>query len=66
MFISERRNDNIKGKMEHIIKIHQDRDFDFLLKYVDCDTEPRSGNLTFPKGVIDTGNTIRVNNAINC
>ena len=52
--------------MEHIIKIHQDKDFDFLLKYVDCDTEPRSGNLTFPKGVIDTGNTIHVNNAINC
>ena len=43
--------------MEHIMKIHPERNFDFLLQYVHCDTE-QSGNLTFPKGVIDAGNTI--------
>ena len=30
-----------------------ERAFNFLL-HVDCDTEQRSGNLTFPKGTKDT------------
>ena len=38
--------------------MHQERGFDFLLQYIICDTEQRSGNLTFPKGVTDTGNTM--------
>ena len=58
LFISERMNGNVRWKMEHIIKMHQERGFDFLLQYIICDTEQRSGNLTFPKGVTDTGNTM--------
>ena len=64
--ISKRKSDNINRKMEYIIKIHQERGFDLLLQYADCDTEQRSGNLTFPKVIIDTGNTICINKIINC
>ena len=42
----------------NIIKINQERGFDFPQQYVDCDTEHRSGNLTFPKSVIGSGNAI--------
>ena len=64
--VSKRKSDNINRKMEYIIKIHQERGFDLFLHYVDCDIEQRSGNLTFPKVIIDTGNTICINKIINC
>lgn len=35
--------------MKHIIYMQYERAFNFLLQHVDCDTEQRSGNLTFPK-----------------
>ena len=46
MFISERQNEDIKGKMEHKINMHY---FDFLLQYVNFNTVQRGENLTFSK-----------------
>ena len=40
-----------KGKW-NIIKMYEENGFDFLLQYVDSDTEQRSGKLTFPKGMV--------------
>ena len=66
LFSSERKNDNIKGNIEHVIKIHQEWGFDFFLQYVNCDTGQRSGNLTFPKGVIKLEMQYAIKNVINC
>ena len=51
--------------MKHIINMQYERGFNFLLQHVDCDTEQRSGNLTFPKGTKDTWNTRSPDYVIN-
>ena len=45
-FFSARKNGDNKGKKEQI-KLDKERAFDFVLQYVDQDTERRRGNLTF-------------------
>ena len=63
MFISERQNEDIKGKMEHKINMHY---FDFLLQYVNFNKVQRGENLTFSKDVIYNWNARCLSYVINC
>ena len=45
-FSSARKNGDNKGKKEQM-KLDKEKGFDFLLHYVDQDTDHRRGNLTF-------------------